>query len=311
MKKTLINILKIIVLSILIDVFLGMYFNSLYEKNYCQHACGDLNYYLKHGDSDTIIIGSSRVNTMINNKLINKNSVNLSKPGKHILYNTAVISLLKQFNKFPKDLIILNLELDDFILENEKKNLADVYYLKYYYHKNEYIRKKINENSIYEPIKFLSQSYRFNGDNFKLFSNQFQNICDSKINGYYPLDYTIPKEKFITEKRSESYAKSNRFNNKIFNELTLINQICISKKTKFYILLGPTINKTGGLKQSVFRELKKFCSKNKIEFLNLYQSNTFNDFSYWADLIHLNKKGSIIYTKMIIDQLNQLKKIDN
>ena len=80
---------------------------------------------------------------MINNQLINKKSVNLSKPGKHILYNTAIISLLKQFNKLPKDLIILNLELDDFILENENKNLEDVYYLKYYYHKKEYIRKGI------------------------------------------------------------------------------------------------------------------------------------------------------------------------
>jgi hypothetical protein len=311
MKNTLINILKIIVLSILIDVLLGIYFNNLYEKNYCQHACGDLNYYLKYGDSDTVIIGSSRVNTMINNKLINKNSVNLSKPGKHILYNTAVISLLKEFNKLPNDLIILNLELDDFILENEEKKIADVYYLKYYYHKNEYIRKKINENSIFEPIKFLSQSYRFNGDNFKLFANQFQNICDSKINGYYPLDFTISKEKFITEKRSESNSKSKRFNKKIFNELTFINKICISNKTKFYILLGPTINKTGGLKQSIFRELKKFCSNNKIEIIDLYQSNALNNYSYWADLIHLNKKGSIIYTKMIIDKLNLLKKNDN
>ena len=81
----------------MVDQSIGFYMTKLYERNFCQHSGGDINWYLKKGKSDVVFIGSSRVNTMIDNQLISKGSVNLSKPGKHLYYNLAIFHLLKQY----------------------------------------------------------------------------------------------------------------------------------------------------------------------------------------------------------------------
>ena len=311
MKKVINNILVFLIAIIIIDLILGSYFSSLYEKNYCQHAGGDLNYYLKYGQSDTIIVGSSRVNTMIDNKKINPNAVNISKPSKHLYYNCAVIHLLKQYDKLPENLIILNLEPEDFYIENENDLLEDVYYLKYYYNSNKYINEKINEISIYEPLKFLSKSYPFNGENFKLFTNQFQNICDDNINGFYPLNYSISKSKYLQEKNKISKKISNKINQNIFQELYLIHKICKAKRIKLCLLLGPTIKKSNDLKQLIVRKINTFSKKLKIEIFNFSNTNYFNDYTLWADPFHLNYNGSKIYTNLIIEKIKFLKKTDN
>lgn len=303
MRRRFYTILTIIILIILVDQSIGFYMTKLYERNFCQHSGGDINWYLKKGKSDVVFIGSSRVNTMIDNQLISKGSVNLSKPGKHLYYNLAIFHLLKQYHKLPQSKIILNIELEDFLIENEMRLVDDVYYLKYYYHKNSYIQNKINKNSIYEPIKFLSKSYLFNGENFKLFTNQFQNICDEEINGYYPLNSTILNSKYAKESSKWLLNSNEKINYMAFREIVYIQQICKLKKIKLYILLGPRLNNISNENQ-LLKSVVHFCKKNEIELLNFSQSDKFKQYSLWADRVHLNKKGSEIYTEMIRQRIN-------
>ncbi len=303
MRRRFYTILTILILIILIDQSIGFYMTKLYERNFCQHSGGDVNWYLKKGKSDVVFVGSSRVNTMIDNQLISKGSANVAKPSKHLYYNLAIIQLLQQYNKLPKSKLILNVELEDFILDNEKMLLDDVYYLKYYYHTNRFIHDKINDVSIYEPIKFLSKSYLFNGENFKLFTNQLQNICDDNINGYYPLSSTISIQKYSTDSSRYLLNSNQKINQNAFKELYRVRQICQSKKIKFYMLLGPTIKKAAST-HLVLKRIIQFCSVNKIELLNFSQSSKFKHFYYWADRNHLNKKGSEIYTEMIRKRIN-------
>lgn len=303
MRRRFYTIFTILILIILIDQSIGFYMTKLYERNFCQHSGGDVNWYLKKGKSDVVFVGSSRVNTMIDNQLISKGSANVAKPSKHLYYNLAIIQLLQQYNKLPKSKLILNVELEDFILDNEKMLLDDVYYLKYYYHTNRFIHDKINDVSIYEPIKFLSRSYLFNGENFKLFTNQLQNICDEDINGYYPLNSMISKQKFSNDSSEYLFNANQKMNQNAFRELFNVQQICQSKKLKLYILVGPTIQKATS-DNLILKRMVQFCSKNKIELLNFSQSSTFKHFYYWADHNHLNKKGSKIYTEMIRQRVN-------
>jgi hypothetical protein len=309
MKRKVYKILAILILFVLVDQSIGYYMSKLFEGNFCQHSGGDVNWYLKNGKSDVVFVGSSRVNTMVDNQSISKGSSNLSKAGKHVYYNLAILYLLKQYQKFPKDKILLNIELEDFLIENEERLLDDVYYLKYYYHTNRYIKDKINSVSIYEPIKFLSKSYLFNGENFKLFTNQLQSICDDNINGYYPLNTTISKQKFSRDSSMNIVNFDQKINQNVFRELFKIQQICQERNVKFYMLLGPTIKKYAS-NNRVLKRVIQFCSDNKIELLNFAHASNFKSFQYWADEYHLNKKGSEIYTEMIrkrmnSDQLNQ------
>ena len=262
--------MTIIILIILVDQSIGFYMTKLYERNFCQHSVGDINWYLKKGKSDVVFIGSSRVNTMIDNQLISKGSVNLSKPGKHLYYNLAIFHLLKQYNKLPQSKIILNIELEDFLIENEMRLVDDVYYLKYY---------------------------------FKLFTNQFQNICDEEINGYYPLNSTILNSKYAKESSKWLLNSNEKINYMAFREIVYIQQICKLKKIKLYILLGPRLNNISNENQ-LLKSVVHFCKKNEIELLNFSQSDKFKQYSLWADRVHLNKKGSEIYTEMIRQRIN-------
>ena len=43
----------------MVDQSIGFYMTKLYERNFCQHSGGDINWYLKKGKSDVVFIGSS------------------------------------------------------------------------------------------------------------------------------------------------------------------------------------------------------------------------------------------------------------
>lgn len=301
-KKTL-YILSVIFLIISFDNLIGIYLTSLYEKNYCQHAGGDINYYLKHGNSDTLIIGSSRVNTMINPQILGKKIINISKPGKHLYYNIAIIHLLKQYNKLPnKGLILLSIELDDFYIESEQKLINDVYYLKYYYNSNEYIHTKINENSIYEPIKFLFKSYRFNGDNFKLFTNQFQQICDDNINGYYPINGIISKKDYQTNLKEHLNEKRTKINPKTSEEFRRLIYFCKKNNVNISFIIPPSIygSKNNKLLKA---KIENSCQINAVNLYDFSSKSEFRDLKRWADFIHLNAIGSEIYSLKIKEKL--------
>lgn len=303
MIKKVFHILLIAGIFICLDKLIGQYFTTLYEENYCQHAGGDVNYYLKHGNSDTIVIGSSRVNTMINPKILGEKIVNISKPSKHLYYNIAIIHLLKQYNKLPTNgLILLSLELEDFYIESEQKLINDVYYLKYYYNTNDYIRTIINKTSYYEPLKFLISSYRFNGENFKLFTNQFQHICDGDINGYYPIRSKISEKDYLTKMKQDLHEKLSKINHKTSEELVSLIHFCKKNNVNLSLIVPPSIYYSKK-KKLIKTEIENLCQMNKINLLDFSSESEFRDLKLWADCIHLNSLGSEIYSYKIKEKL--------
>ena len=131
MKKIIQKTLLTIIIVISIDRLLGLYLSTLYENNYYDHASGDVNKILKGKTSDTLIIGSSRVYTMIDPNIIGNNIQLVSKPAKHSYYNIAVVDLMAQYNKLPKKMLIFNIEVEDVYESVKPRLIEDVCYLKY------------------------------------------------------------------------------------------------------------------------------------------------------------------------------------
>jgi hypothetical protein len=310
MKKFFTYLILTLFLIFTIDQILDRYLSSLYENNFCDNAGGDLNHYLKHERKDVVIIGSSRVENMINPEIIAKSAINISKPAKHFYYNIAVADLLDQHKKMPGKVLIFNIEVEDIYKENEERLINDVFYLKYYYYSNEFIKSVINSKSRFEKCKYIFRSYRFNGDNFTIVTNPLQNICVSSKNGFYPLtkskndknrlDQGVKEMKLLTYKNQ---------NPEFFKKLKHLVELCKKNKVKLIVLYGPNFYLPDCFRQASLT-LKKYCKKNKINYLD-YSLSHFKDFAnsdLWYDQFHLNNIGAEKYSRMLNKDIDILLK---
>ncbi len=303
--------IKITVLTVItifmVDRGIGTYLSAKYESNHCLHAGGDLNAYLKGKKYDIVFVGSSRVNTMINPELISKNAINVSKPSKHLYYHAAVIDLMDQYKKLPKQLLVLNIEVEDAFTNTESRLIADVSYLKYYYNSNSFIKKLINKTGPLERYKYMFDSFRFNGENFTVFTNPIQGICEYPEKGYYPLPKGKDNRSRLMEgmKDMESLPVSS-FNPEIVPIIAHVKNICVKNNVKLIILYGPNYKLPGVfLKGSQIFE--KICKEMDLEFINFSTeySETFRDAEMWYDHIHLNSEGAIKYSLLLKDELKK------
>jgi hypothetical protein len=310
MNRFIIKALALLFCLFIVDFGIGRKLDHFYESNFCQNSGGALNYYFKFQKADTIFIGSSRVYSMIIPNIIGENVLNVADASKHLYYNTAVVSLMEKYNKLPKKMLVLNLEAEDVYKENKAKLIDDVFYLKYYYDKDQYIKSLINSKNYFEKFKFIMSSYRFNGENFLIITNKIQKICDNDFKSYYPI-YKSSKDSLNVIKGIREYKKtySDKINKDVFKAIKKIQTICKRHKLKFVILYGPHFYYPEFLKKaSSFVE--KFCIKNNIVYLdfNKEEYKQFNKINSWVDITHLNHQASIIYSKLI---KTELKKIDN
>lgn len=308
MRKSLWKILIFLVVLIVADRITGWYLGTLYEKNTCLHSGGELNNYLKHGKADILFLGSSRVNTMIDPEIISPNALNVSQPGKHFYYHLAVADLIDQHGKMPSNMLVINIETEDVYLESEEKLIEDVFYLKYYYGQNQFITHLIQQKGMYERFKFLSSAYRFNGENFRLLTNPWQKICVPPGKGYFPLEKSNRDSlrlqhaiEILKKKKTNEQA-----NPDFFKKLDRLVYLCEKNNTRLVLLNGPNYYyPESRIKAS--KLIQSYCVDHQVDYLDFNnQVTVFDNLSMWCDHLHLNKEGSLLYSKMIRSELDKL-----
>jgi hypothetical protein len=312
MKKYFLNIAIFLLTVITCDYLISDYLDNVYNKNICSHSGGDLNYFLNNLNADTIVVGSSRVSQMINPKTIGKNIKNVTKVAKHFYYHYSVINLLNQKKRLPKKMLILNLELIDIYESLHERLIDDVFYLKYFYDKSKSVKNIIDSKSNFEKYKFFFKCYKFNGENFLVFKNKFQNICSIDTIGFSPLisnkndSVRLLKSINTVKKELNNYTK---YNYDVFNKIDEISSLCKKKHIKFVLLNGPNIYFPKKYKQASLA-MKEFCKKNRITYIDFSLKNlpVFKNKKNWYDQLHLNKEGAEIYSKFL---KKEIKKIDN
>lgn len=309
MRKRILYIALFLFSVWLIDRMLATYFERAYLANTCSHSSGELNVYLQSKEKyDYIILGSSRVNTMIDPSIIDSSAHNLSQPAKHFYYHCAVANLLDQNGRMPRNKLIVNIELEDVYIEMEDYLLNDVFYLKFYYPTNKYIREMIHRKGFSEKIKFLSASYRFNGENLRLFTNPIQGVCKKPSKGFFPLKASeldsIKLEKDILELNEISYSS---YNKHYFEEILDLKKLCKKNKVQLILLIGPHPFRTNYF-QKASAKMLQFCRTNEISLIHFDSDNEspFSDRSCWKDYLHLNEEAAITYSEMIRDSLRKI-----
>ena len=299
-----------VLLVFLVDYIIGVQLSKRYENNFCVHAGGDLNHYLKRPPIDTVFLGSSRVNTMIIPTIIGEKVINVSKPSKHLYYNAAVVDLMEQKGKLPRKMLVLNLEVEDAYASMQTKLHEDVHYLKYYYHQNSFIRELINRKHWLEPFKYIFSSYKFNGENFTIVTNPLQNICTSSPDGFYPLpEVQHDSLNFIASMEERGKGFSGGFHPEFEKMLLRINLICKRNQVQLVLLYGPNYSNPTALSKAA-NYTAQLCRLHNITFLdfNKLHPDVFKKIHWWFDSYHLNLTGAKKYSLLLKKELIRLKK---
>lgn len=292
---------------ILLDIVMGAYLDRLYNENECDHANGELVQYLSCNETpDTLLIGSSRVLNMIDPSGIGPNVHSLAKPASHFFYHVALIDILAQFKRLPRKTIVLNVSLEDMYLENDEFLMEDLHYLKYHYGKNEFVTENLNREDPLNRVYYLPRTSKFNGDNFKLLTNHWQNICHParQFVGLKSSEYDWKRVKSgINELRRKSYEE---LNPRFFEMLRHVEELCKTHSVKLVLLSGINIMEVDCIKRAAER-LKQESQAREFRFIDFQKHRKPGEFpdSVWVDYIHLNGQAALKYTRRIKELLHQ------
>jgi hypothetical protein len=259
------------------------------------------------------VIGSSRVNTMVNPKLLGNKLTNITKAAKHTYYNIAVLDLLSQYKRMPKKAVIFNIEVEDAYYTSEKRMIEDVCYLKYYYGKNTFISETINERGPFEKLKYIFSSYRFNGENFTIITNPLQEICVTYENGFIPLVKGTCDDrrliKGILEMKKVNFSGQNL---SFIKKLKHLKKLCEVNNIELILIHAPYYYIPNYLRKGIFM-VKNISNKLHIDFIDfaLKYERRFHKKGLWYDHLHLNAEGADVYTKLLKKELTNIKKTYN
>jgi hypothetical protein len=247
---------------------------------------------------------------MINPDILGSDIINVSAQSKHLYYHIGVVDLMNQYNKMPRKLVIFNIEVEDIFLINNKRLVEDVFYLKYYYNSNNYIKSVIDQKSAFEKYKFLFSTYRFNGENFTIFTNPFQNICFPLEKGFVPL--TISQNDNIKLKAGIAEMKQiklKEINPEFFIKMKYLFKLCKINNVKIIVLYGPNYFMPKSFTKASYL-IARFCKKNKVDYLDFSKKYfaEFHKIDLWSDHIHLNNIGAEKYSLLLKKELSDLPK---
>lgn len=308
MFKTLFHCTLIIITLIILDKLIGAFLDQKYIANHCNYNEGGINKYLSEASPDTLIIGTSRAIHMIIADSLGSRTMVMGQQQKNLFYHHAVVSILEQYKKLPKKVLIVNIEVEDLYKEREVRLLQQVSSLAFFYNKNTVVKTYLNRAGPYERIKFLSSIYRHNQNGLLLITNPIQNICPSHGNkGYIPLFPTkmdkIRIENGLKDSKKYSYSEVNREFRSVLGEL---KKICLKNKIKLILLNGPFYCNFDRMRQSN-EKIRKLVKLEKIDYIDFmkYPENDLEGQKLWYDHIHLNHEGAKIYSSLLKYRLKE------
>jgi len=306
-KKLTYRLLLFVTLLFLLDQAVAYYFDDLYAANYCNYSNGEINDYIDNKSCDTLYIGSSRVLHMIVPEVLGPASMTLAKQRKHLYHNTCLVDILQTKNSLPKRLLVFNFEVEDLYLKSEERLLNGTRSLKYYYDKNDLVKRVINKIGLRERIKYLSSSYRHNGEGWRLISFPLEGNCRRyPEDGYLPLmpgenDSIRLARSLVDDFQPYNFEEISPF---ALELLLHVKSICEQSNIDLKIINAPYYKYHPEFVIAT-AYMKKFCTENDIYYQDFNESNIpeLDDKAYWYDNMHLNSDGAIVYSQYLKETL--------
>jgi hypothetical protein len=303
-----------IIIAFIIELII---YNNTKNDQYLLQA----DWHIKHKKQNKILfIGNSRTWVQVDveffSKKMKQKSYTIAQDGRNIKTLWYKLKKYLEINHKPEKIF---LQFDPTFIE-ANLNFQTFYgkenYLTYLFFDNLNINKLFSNESGFEKYEEYIPLIRYINyhDLFirHLMKRNHENTSDFNTNYKYytygscPKNYTwgqFPEWK-CNWKNPETFKYKKRLD---FQWIDSVRILC-SKKSINLILIYPPQSYTSYKCQDkkFIIDLKQYSQKFKIDYID-FNSKQYNDSTLFYNHLHLNKKGSVIYTNQIIDLINSSK----
>jgi len=294
-----IRILLFLLLLGTADFITGSLFSYLYRKQRGGDEFTTLNAAEKV-KADLLIMGASRAMQQINPQYIedslNLSAWNIGRDGMPFFYSYGVLQMI--LRRYTPKVIILDCEYK--MLMEVPAHYDRLSVLLPFYRNHPEVRHLINKRGPFERYKHLSAVYPYNSMVFKLLKANFS-APDSSIKGYEPL-YRALNEPTKTWDYGKPYTLDS---NKVSMFRAFIDS-CKNRNIQLVFLSPPYYFKTIGTDRS-FAMIHQIAEEKKIPFIDYTTDSFYFNRPYlFDDTVHLNRRGSDIFSPRLAGDLKKL-----
>lgn len=290
--KVIKHFLLLLLILFLFDRAIGVILKQQFSK-ITYGTYGKINTSL-NTNAEILIFGSSRAENHYNPEIISEQTRmtcrNTGLGGQSIFYYYTLLASI--LNRFTPKLIILDIS-PNVIVDFESYTKLNLF--NPYYNWNNYFDEILELSPNYESFKFLLFTYRYNSTIFDIIRSDIFSF-NQMHNGYQPL-YGQLNRKTFTPFYLKDYEKFDSVSKIYFNKFI---DLVLKHKIKLLCTISPTYEKFDK-NNRITNQVKNILLKYKLKLYDFSDSPLFyNSPQYFYNQLHLNEKGSDIYTLQII-----------
>lgn len=287
MKKFLILIAKILVLTLMLLILLDFLYTSVYLQS-SKRGKIDSVYNSKDINYDVVVLGSSRANNHFVTPMFEDRGIkafNFGMSGSHLFEASLMLKMMMERN-YKINTIILETDLN---ICNEK--LAEGIACRFlpYIHDSEIIEQHFSKEENFEFIYYIPFYRYIHFDSRIGFREMFFNLIDKRTNhldnlGYHSLDI-----------HSKGNMKNNLVSlkplkNKYYEE---IMQICKANNIRLISVMTPMCSNVKGM---------EYFDKVKALYPEIHNyENVVQEDEFFSSCGHMNDRGARLFTERILN----------
>lgn len=299
MKRRLFRICVFLLIMLILDNLFGLGMDKVLN-NTEKGDWGRANYLFKELTSDAIILGSSRAihhyDPRVFSDSLGMSCYNCGEDGMGILLMYARYMAIQK-RQIPR--LVVYEVLPDYDLLPEKDNLKYLKFLRPYISSSA-IDSVVCSISGIEHWKLLSNMYRYNSVFLDIIAQNWSNADGlAKDYTYSPLEKVMDYEPNNGSERKDFSCDSLKL---FYLEKLIMN--CKANDTKLIFTASPIYKPAS---DNIFIPLKELCLKYQVPFINHFCDTIFCKTPvYFADAGHLNRKGSELFTSMMVHEIKAI-----
>jgi hypothetical protein len=278
---------------------LAKLFDSLYQKVFTGQTGGEVNRYLAlNNPPQVLIMGNSRARYQVDPDSFVLPTYSLCHAGMGQIFQTGLLHVLKDENKVPS-VLMLHVDLEEYVGDD---NLEDIGNLRYYYKKDNYITKNIDDISRFEKLKYIFKFYRYNGRVISTLKNFVQSRkLAAQTNGYQSLDPIPNDSTTFVEKPTVGNSSMLRFHYKNLRHLQDFVNECHLNKIKLICFTSPYFSARSFAVVSA-PPIDSLLQAHNVPYFNaaIHTLPVLKHHAkFWQDADHLNKLGAGYLSKQL------------
>ncbi len=303
MKKFIIKIVILLLILVVIDLLIGLFYSYLIKKQN-NGRYYKINYTLNEAREDIIILGSSRAETNYCSGIIEEklgmSCWNSGRGGQGLLYFSAIQKEI--FKRYNPEFIILNIDHDflDGPLEYDEASI-----LRPFARNHPAIFEQLKNKDKVEKYKLFSNIYVYNSTLYYLVRPFLLKDLDGKKidKGWKPRFGIIPPSAILI-----GYSKQKEVSKQNINpeKLKLLKDIIVQAhhaNTQLIFVISPDFIPVNGSTQS-FSIIKKLADDHSIKVIDLYSDTSFiENKNLYYDLYHMNETGAKVFSEVLSENL--------